>query len=83
MRTTLTLEDDVAVMVQRARKRMDATLKEVVNEALRRGLRDMEAPTRPEPTPFRTQSVDVGECLLPSIDCLGETLAAAEGEWYL
>ena len=43
MRTTLTLDDDVAVQVERLRRERDASLKDVVNEALRRGLSEMNA----------------------------------------
>jgi Ribbon-helix-helix protein, copG family len=38
MRTTLTLDDDVAAALERLRKSRDASLKDLVNEALRRGL---------------------------------------------
>jgi len=38
MRTTLTLEDDVAALLLRLRERRKASLKTVVNEALREGL---------------------------------------------
>jgi ribbon-helix-helix CopG family protein len=41
MRTTLTLDDDVAAILERLRKSRDASLKDLVNEALRRGLKDM------------------------------------------
>src|SRR5262245_10276771 len=37
MRATLTLDDDVAAILERLRKRRDASLKDLVNEALRRG----------------------------------------------
>ncbi len=43
MRTTLTLDDDVAVQIERLRKQRDLGLKEVINEALRRGLQEMTA----------------------------------------
>ena len=36
MRTTLTIEDDVAAELERLRRTRDASLKEVVNEAARR-----------------------------------------------
>ena len=39
MRTTLTLEPDVANLLHEAMEREQGSLKEVVNEALRRGLR--------------------------------------------
>jgi hypothetical protein len=39
MRTTLTIEPDVADLLKEAIEREHSTLKDVVNEALRRGLR--------------------------------------------
>jgi hypothetical protein len=41
MRTTLTLDDDVAAALERLRKTCNASLKDLVNEALRRGLKEM------------------------------------------
>src|SRR5713101_2905138 len=43
MRTTLTIDNDVAVELERLRRVRDASLKDVVNDALRRGLREMAA----------------------------------------
>jgi hypothetical protein len=79
MRTTLTLDDDVAVEIERLRKARDASLKDVVNEALRLGVREMAAPAKKR-KPFRTRGVDLGELLIPSIDDVTEALAIAEGE---
>ena len=79
MRTTLTLDDDVAVALERLRRARDASLKDIVNDALRRGLRDLT--TRPKQRePFQTQSVALGRLRLPSIDNISESLAVAEGE---
>lgn len=66
MRTTLTLDDDNAVRLERLRKRRDGKLKEIVNDAIRRGLDSLEAPP-PKREPFRTQAVDLGEFLFPSV----------------
>ncbi len=56
MRTTLTIDDDIAAVLERLRRTRDASLKDLVNEALRRGLKDMDA--RPKRgAPFRMQSV--------------------------
>ena len=41
MRTTLTLDDDVAAALERLRRARDASLKDVVNEVLRRGLSEL------------------------------------------
>jgi hypothetical protein len=75
MRTTLTIEDDIAVELERLRRGRDRrTLKDVINEALRRGLREMRA--HPERKPFRTAGHDMGEFL----DNVAEAIAHAERE---
>ncbi len=81
MRTTLTIEDDVAAELERLRRARDASFKDLVNEALRRGLQDMTAPAKKR-KPFRTRSMDLGRLLIGSIDNIGEVLAIAEGEDY-
>ena len=78
MRTTLTIDDDVAAGLERLRKARQASLKDLINEALRRGIKEMSArPKRREP--FRTRTIDVGEVLIP-LDNISEALAIAEGE---
>lgn len=47
MRTTLTLDPDVLQMIQEEVHRRRATIKEVVNDALRRGLSGKGAPSAP------------------------------------
>jgi hypothetical protein len=79
MRTTLTIDDDVAAELERLRRSRAANLKDVVNEALRRGLREMTSSQKSK-KPFRTQSVDCGRLLIDSIDNIAEVLAYAEGE---
>jgi len=81
MRTTLTIDDDVASVLERLRATRKASLKQLVNEALRAGLREMQTPRRPRGT-FRTRSVSVGRLRIGSIDQVGEALAIAEGETY-
>jgi hypothetical protein len=81
MRTTLTLDDDVAVMLERARKGGLRTLKQVVNEALRRGLRQMEEPPPPADR-YETPSTSLGRCLVGSVDDVSEALTIAEGESF-
>ena len=80
MRTTLTLDDDVAVQIEALRRKRRVSLKAVVNETLRRGL-NAESVNRPSPT-FRTRTFDAGSPLLPSIDNVAEALAATEGERF-
>ncbi len=81
MRTTLTLDNDLAALIERLRKARGASLKDLVNEALREGLKHMTAPPR-ERTPVRTESVDLGRCLLGNVDNVAEVLAVAEGESF-
>jgi hypothetical protein len=78
MRTTLTLDNDVAVELERLRRARDGSLKDIVNEALRRGLQDMSAPPRRRKA-FRTRAFHMGKPLI-SIDNVAEALAHLEGE---
>lgn len=69
MRTTLTLEPDVAVQIEKLRKSRDIGLKDIINEALRRGLKEMSVkPKKREP--FRTGVHDGGEMLIGVKDAL-------------
>jgi hypothetical protein len=81
VRTTLTLDDDVAVQIERLRRRRNASLKEIVNETLRRGLRDAELPRKTR-KPFRTRAIDAGDPLLPNVDNVSEVLALLDGEGF-
>ena len=81
MRTTLSLDDDVAVLLSRVREAREASLKDVVNEALRYGLNQMTAPP-PRRKPYRTKGVSLGRCLVGSLDDVSEALAVAEGESF-
>jgi predicted transcriptional regulator len=81
MRTTLTLDDDVAAAIERLRRARDASLKDIVNEALRQGLSDLT--TRPKQRePFKTKNVALGRLRLASIDNISESLAVAESEAF-
>ena len=81
MRTTLTLDDDVAAHLRRVQRREKISFKDVVNDALRRGLQEMDKPPARR-KPVRVRSLDVGRCLLGSIDNVAEVLAVAEGEAF-
>lgn len=81
MRTTLTLDKDVATLIERLRKARGASLRDLVNEALREGLRHMTSPPRKR-APFRTESVDLGRCLVGNVDNVAELLAVAESESF-
>ena len=81
MRTTLTLDDDVAIAIERLRRSRKASLKQIVNQVLREGLKQANArPKRGEP--FQTRVVDLGEPLIPNVDNVAEVLDLVEGESY-
>jgi hypothetical protein len=81
MRTTITIEDDVARVIQRLREQRDMTLKAVVNQALRAGLATLTDPTPSKRRAYRTKPVRLG-ARLPNLDNTAEVLAVAEGEAY-
>ena len=81
MRTTLSLDDDVAALIEQVRKGKDASLKEVVNAALREGLAHMVKPPAPRKK-FRTTAHSSGRCYLPNLDNTAEVLEIAEGEQF-
>ena len=63
MRTTLTLEPDVALKLKRKMAEQKLTLKDAVNQALRVGLAAKDAPER---VPFKVIPFDLE--FLPGID---------------
>lgn len=79
MRTTLTLDPDVAKRIERLRKARGLTLRDIVNQALREGLPQLEAPGRPRKE-HSTKAVSLGGCLIGNIDDVAEVLAAAQGD---
>jgi hypothetical protein len=81
MRTTLTIESDVAAVLDRLRARHGDSLKDIINEALRRGLREMTSEPKERPS-FRTHSVALGPVKGMGIDNIAEALAWAERETY-
>ena len=58
MRTTLTLEDGLAVRLRTAARKRNLSFKEVVNEALRKGLQVTVQPKMPKP--FRVRPLSMG-----------------------
>ena len=76
MRTTLSLDDDVAVLLEQMRKARDTTFKRIVNDALREGLARLSSPARTQA--FHTQPVDLWSCYYPNLDNVWEVLDDAE-----
>lgn len=75
MRTTITLDEDVARAVEAARRERGVGVSEAVNVLVRRGL----AQRNVEPRPFRQTVSAMGRPRLP-LDDVEETLALLEGD---
>jgi len=81
MKTTLTLDADVAALLRQVRQAQARSFEAVVNDALRRGLRQMTARSDPR-VRYRTPTGDLGRCLVGSLDDVAEVLTVAEGERF-
>ena len=82
MRTTLTIDDDNRVLLDRLLRQRADSFKNIVNEALRRGLREMTAPAIAPRKRSYTRPVDAGECLIGNLDCIGEVIGMLDDEKY-
>ena len=80
MRTTLTLDDDVAILLKRLSQERQVSFRTLVNEALREGLRQLEVPA--PPPAFHTEPVSLGRCLVGGLDDIAEVLALVEGDAF-
>ena len=79
VRTTLTLEEDVARELREQMQKSGRSLKQVVNAALRRGLRIGEKPRR---TPARFAVEPFSSAFQPGVDAsrLNQLVDELEGE---
>lgn len=77
VRTTLTLDDDVAAKLKALTRRSGRAFKDVVNDTLRRGLLPAPAAAR---APFRVHTRSLGG-LRPGLDLdnIGDLLERVEG----
>ena len=76
MRTTLSLDDDVAALLKKAVRKSGEPFKQVVNRYLRLGL---TAPTPPPRKPFKVTPINLG---LPPYTKVEEMLEYLEGPDY-
>lgn len=74
MRTTVTIDADVELMLKEAMRERDKPFKQVLNDAVRQGLR--RAGTQPA-APFRQLTFSMGK---PLVDLTNGTALAAELE---
>lgn len=80
MRTTLTLDEDVAERTRNLARRLGKPFKAVLNEALRSDLTLVEQPARRRP--YRTEPHALGLRKGRSLDNIQELLAQMEGEAF-
>jgi metal-responsive CopG/Arc/MetJ family transcriptional regulator len=78
MRTTVTLEEDVAVRLKRLRR--SRPFKDVVNDALRAGLDQMESKSSGKVRRYVITPVK-GHPRLTNLDKIAEVIAEVEGDW--
>jgi len=79
MRTTLTLDDDVATRLD-ALRQGGRSLKQVINETLRAGLDQMDRQREPEPS-YCVTTFHLGR-KTPNLDNIAEVLADSEAaDW--
>ena len=79
MRTTLTIDPDIAVQIERLRRERNLPLKVIVNEVMRKGLREIPRGANRR-RPFRTQPIRGVKPVLANLDNIQEILSLAEGE---
>ena len=80
MRTTLTLDDDVAVKLRAETQRSGEPFKQVVNRILRLGL-NTQAPVKAFP-PFKVETRDLGLRTGFDFDNIAELLEKVEGPFH-
>ena len=78
MRTTLTLDPDIAAKAKKGAAKLHKPFKEIINAALRAGLDQVLAP--PAARPYRTKPRPMGLRQGFNYDNISELVAAAEGE---
>lgn len=79
VRTTLTLDDDVAVKLKDEARRSGRSFKETVNTHLRRSLASAD---QTEVKPFRVKPQELRPRMPLNYDNIGELVEQAEGPWH-
>jgi len=80
MRTTLTLDDDVAKEIRRLSRETNRSFKQAVNAVMRAGIAALASTKRAPRARYRVKPVSLGRPRLPNLDNIAEVLAIAEGE---
>jgi hypothetical protein len=80
MRTTVTLEQDVAGELMKLRKSRNESFKRTLNAVLRAGLASLAQKRSRRTAVYRTEPVSLGAPRLKNLDDISEVLAYGEGE---
>lgn len=80
MRTTLTLDDDVAAALTRLQNDSRRTWKQTVNDVLRAGMSAVEQDRRAPRRAARTATVSLGRPLIGDVSNVHELLSLVEGD---
>lgn len=78
MRTTLTIEPEVASLLKKFIKDSGLSLKSAVNELLKRGL--LDSCKRNSPKKYTTKPHDAGEVLVPDMENIGSLISMLDEE---
>jgi plasmid stability protein len=81
MRTTLTLDEDVAAKLKAEARRCGRSFRDIVNDTLRRGMATRRTAARQKP--FKVAARDLGK-ILPglTLDSVAHLLERVEGPLY-
>jgi Arc/MetJ family transcription regulator len=80
MRTTLTLDEDVAAQLKQLVEKEKKPFKQVVNDLLRMALLSRLKQGEKRMTRYSTPTLSLGACRFPDLDNTAEILSVAEGE---
>ena len=82
MRTTLTIDDDIAVLVEQEQRRTGESFKGTVNRLLRHGLMNAKEKTVTKPFEVTPFPLGVGEMLDRHDGCVSALLDELEGPYH-
>ena len=82
MRTTVSLDDDLAIRLEQLRAERGTSFKDALNDVVRRGLSTVSAREQAGPVPAATRPLAMGRRLVEDIDSVSKALAIAEGETF-